>query len=112
MFFILFVSVLCMQVVHMCAVTQPMVAGLKLKRVLQTLEERRAGLLAAATQCAQDQATFNVSYVHIHILEILFRPNFETLQLIKAQIKSRPTSKFYLIGRVSVASLFKTLLQI
>ncbi|XP_013143480.1 PREDICTED: TATA-binding protein-associated factor 172 [Papilio polytes] len=49
------------QVVHMCAVTQPMVAGLKLKRVLQTLEERRAGLLAAATQCAQDQATFNVS---------------------------------------------------
>ncbi|XP_045535589.1 TATA-binding protein-associated factor 172 [Papilio machaon] len=49
------------QVVHMCNVTQPMVAGLKLKRVLQTLEERRASLLTAANQCAVDQATFNVS---------------------------------------------------
>ncbi|XP_068631717.1 TATA-binding protein-associated factor 172 [Battus philenor] len=49
------------QVVHMTNVTQPMVAAMKSKRVLQTLEERRKNLHTAVNQCSVEQSTLNVS---------------------------------------------------
>ncbi|XP_030026584.2 TATA-binding protein-associated factor 172 isoform X2 [Manduca sexta] len=49
------------QVAHMTTVTQPMVAAMKLKRVAQTLEERRKSLQTAVNQCTIEQNALNVS---------------------------------------------------
>ncbi|XP_038211713.1 TATA-binding protein-associated factor 172 [Zerene cesonia] len=49
------------QVAAMTAATAPLVAGMKAKRVAQTLEQRRAALHAAVAQCSLDQGELNVS---------------------------------------------------
>ncbi|XP_045771755.1 TATA-binding protein-associated factor 172 isoform X2 [Maniola jurtina] len=49
------------QVSAMTAVTQPLVAAMKAKRVAPSLEERRAALHSAVANCALEQATLNVS---------------------------------------------------
>ncbi|XP_063534218.1 TATA-binding protein-associated factor 172 [Cydia strobilella] len=49
------------QVIHMTTVTEPMVASLKLKRVVTTLEERRKNLQTAVNQCATEQTILNIS---------------------------------------------------
>ncbi|XP_041978415.1 TATA-binding protein-associated factor 172 [Aricia agestis] len=49
------------QVVHMTTMTQPMVAAMKLKRVAQTLEERRKTLQTSVNQCSSEQTTLNIS---------------------------------------------------
>ncbi|KAL0841533.1 hypothetical protein ABMA28_015203 [Loxostege sticticalis] len=49
------------QVVHLTQVTQPMVAAMKIKRVAQTLEERRKNLQSSVNQCCTEQNTLNVS---------------------------------------------------
>ncbi|XP_059051524.1 TATA-binding protein-associated factor 172 [Achroia grisella] len=49
------------QVSKLTTVTQPMVAAMKLKRVAQTLEERRKNLQSSVGQCSSEQSTLNVS---------------------------------------------------
>ncbi|XP_063825309.1 TATA-binding protein-associated factor 172 [Ostrinia nubilalis] len=49
------------QVVNLTQVTQPMVAAMKIKRVAQTLEERRKNLQSSVNQCCAEQNTLNVS---------------------------------------------------
>lgn len=49
------------QVSHITAVSQPLLASLKIKRVASNLEERRASLQYAVNQCAIEQNAWHIS---------------------------------------------------
>ncbi|XP_047507448.1 TATA-binding protein-associated factor 172 isoform X2 [Pieris napi] len=49
------------QVAQMTTVTERLITGMKIKRVSSSLEERRAALHTAVTQCSIDQSALNIS---------------------------------------------------
>ncbi|KAJ0177413.1 hypothetical protein K1T71_007422 [Dendrolimus kikuchii] len=104
------------QVVHMTAVTQPMVAAMKLKRVAQTLEERRKQLQTSVNQCTIEQSTLNVSVqaalagacANLHSLPEKLNP---VVRPLMESIKKEPSEDLQLNSAQTLATLLAQLVD-
>ncbi|CAD0199538.1 unnamed protein product [Chrysodeixis includens] len=104
------------QVAYLTTVSQPMVAGMKSKRVAQTLEERRKNLQTAVNLCTIEQGSLNVSVQaalagacsNLHILPEKLNP---VVRPLMDSIKKEPSEELQQNSADTLAALLAQLVH-
>ncbi|KAH9632086.1 hypothetical protein HF086_015290 [Spodoptera exigua] len=104
------------QVAYLTTMSQPLVAAMKLKRVAQTLEERRKNLQAAVNLCTIEQGSLNVSVqaalagacANLHLLPEKLNP---VIRPLMESIKKEPSEELQQNSADTLAVLLSQLVD-
>lgn len=104
------------QVAYLTTMSQPLVAAMKLKRVAQTLEDRRKNLQSAVNLCTIEQASLNVSVqaalagacANLHLLPEKLNP---VVRPLMESIKKEPSEELQQNSADTLAVLLSQLVH-